>query len=118
MDKILISFELDSQAKSPLFLRYKLLHAEKINRRPEGGGHRSMSTLLNTPLDDLGYNCVLNSIRPIGLGLNICSLNDSQQGRTGHACIWAMPGGPVWYENLSGVVIHPDKSRHKHRWCC
>jgi len=24
---------------------------------------------------------------------------------------------PVWYENLSGVVIRPDKSRHKHRWC-
>jgi len=23
---------------------------------------------------------------------------------------------PVWYENLSGVVICPDKSRHKHRW--
>jgi len=23
---------------------------------------------------------------------------------------------PVWYENLSGVVIRPDKSRHKHRW--
>jgi len=22
----------------------------------------------------------------------------------------------VWYENLSGVVIRPDKSRHKHRW--
>jgi len=50
MDKILISFDLDSQAKSPLFLRYKLSHAEKINRRPEGGGHRSMSTPLNTPL--------------------------------------------------------------------
>jgi len=26
-------------------------------------------------------------------------------------------GQPVWYENLSGVVIRPDKSRHKHRWC-
>jgi len=25
--------------------------------------------------------------------------------------VWA----PVWYENLSGVVIRPDKSRHKHR---
>jgi len=24
---------------------------------------------------------------------------------------------PVWYENLSGVVIRPDKPRHKHRWC-
>jgi len=24
---------------------------------------------------------------------------------------------PVWYENLSDVVIRPDKSRHKHRWC-
>ena len=23
---------------------------------------------------------------------------------------------PVWYENLSGVVIRPDKSRHKNRW--
>jgi len=23
---------------------------------------------------------------------------------------------PVWYEYLSGVVIRPDKSRHKHRW--
>jgi len=23
---------------------------------------------------------------------------------------------PVWYENLSGVVIRPDKSKHKHRW--
>src|SRR6218665_809407 len=22
---------------------------------------------------------------------------------------------PVWYENLSGVVIRPEKSRHKHR---
>jgi len=43
-DKILLSFELDSQGKIPIFLRYKLLHAEKINRRPEGGGHRSMST--------------------------------------------------------------------------
>jgi len=50
MDKILLYFELDSKAKSPLFLRYKLSHAEKINRHPEGGGHRSMSTPLNTPL--------------------------------------------------------------------
>jgi len=24
---------------------------------------------------------------------------------------------PVWYENLAGVLIRPDKSRHKHRWC-
>ena len=24
---------------------------------------------------------------------------------------------PVWYENLSGVVISPDKSGHEHRWC-
>ena len=23
---------------------------------------------------------------------------------------------PVWYENLSGVVIRQGKSRHKHRW--
>jgi len=23
---------------------------------------------------------------------------------------------PVWYETLSGVVIRPDKFRHKHRW--
>jgi len=23
----------------------------------------------------------------------------------------------VWYENLSVVVIRPDKSRHKHQWC-
>jgi len=22
----------------------------------------------------------------------------------------------VWYENLSCVVIRPDKTRHKHRW--
>ena len=36
--------------KSPLVSRYKLLHAEKINRRPEGGGYRSMPTPLNTPL--------------------------------------------------------------------
>jgi len=28
----------------PLFSRYKLLHAEKINRRQEVGGHGSMST--------------------------------------------------------------------------
>ena len=27
-----------------------ILHAEKITGRPEGGGHRSMSTPLNTPL--------------------------------------------------------------------
>jgi len=25
--------------------------------------------------------------------------------------------GAVWYENLSGMVIRPDKSRRKHRWC-
>jgi len=24
---------------------------------------------------------------------------------------------PAWYVNLSGVVIRPDKSSHKHRWC-
>jgi len=24
---------------------------------------------------------------------------------------------PVWYENLSGVEIRPNKSRHEHRWC-
>jgi len=23
---------------------------------------------------------------------------------------------PVWYESLSGVVIRPNKFRHKHRW--
>jgi len=23
---------------------------------------------------------------------------------------------PVWYENLFGVVIRPDKFKHKHRW--
>jgi len=23
---------------------------------------------------------------------------------------------PVWYKNLSGVVIRPEQSRHKHRW--
>jgi len=27
-----------------------MLHAERITSRPEGGGHRSMSTHLNTPL--------------------------------------------------------------------
>ena len=26
------------------------------------------------------------------------------------------PHGPVCYENLSAVVIRPDKSRHKYRW--
>jgi len=28
----------------------QLLHAKKINRRQKGGGHRSVSTPLNTPL--------------------------------------------------------------------
>jgi len=28
-----------------------ILHAEEITGRPEGGGHRSMSTPINTPLD-------------------------------------------------------------------
>jgi len=26
-------------------------------------------------------------------------------------------GLPVWYENLSGVIIRPNKSRHKHQRC-
>src|SRR6218665_1129869 len=48
MDKISNFPLLHSHATSPLFLRYYML--KKINRRPEGGGHRSMSTPLNTPL--------------------------------------------------------------------
>ena len=37
-------------SNKPIISRYKLLRAEKIKRRPKGGGHRSMSTPLNTPL--------------------------------------------------------------------
>ena len=37
---------------------------KKINRHPEGGGHRSMSTPLNTPLLGLYINVGLQHIRP------------------------------------------------------
>jgi len=54
---MLSNFPLNSsinRATSPLFSRYKLLglYVEKINRRREGGGHRSMSTHPKYATDD------------------------------------------------------------------
>ena len=53
----------------------------------------------------------------VGLGpkVNPLFLLSSSSYSTITSVVVSVPK-PVWFENLPGVVIRPDKSRHKHRW--